>query len=190
LGSGIVEQIEAARFCEKPWPHLQFDAFLPAEDASQIASQWPTTGYMWLRHSDIVQPDGTSLRRYQPLQRCFPAIAERLKSAETQRAFRERLGVEVSELYPVALLVEDLPGYWIRRHTDCAGKVISAQCYLAEDDQHQLQGARFETKQMPYLFNNGYAFKVTKASWHRVHRSSTRRRSIQLIYYSTPEPVL
>jgi hypothetical protein len=124
------------------------------------------------------------------LDKCFPDVADRLKSAETRRAFSARLSVGEKALYPVALLVEDLPGYWIRRHTDCAGKVISAQCYLAEDDLHETQGACFEEKQLPYLFNHGYAFKVTRDSWHRVRRSPKRRRSIQLIYYSTPEPVL
>lgn len=190
MGSGIVEQIEAACFFDKPWPHLEFYAFLPTEDAALIASQWPTAGYRWMRHSDIVKPDGTSLRRYQPLEQCFPEVSARLKAAETQQALRERLGVTATELYPVVLLVEDLPGYWIRRHTDCAGKVISAQCYLAEDDQHETQGVCFEDKQIPYLFNHGYAFKVTRGSWHRVRRSPTRRRSIQLIYYSTPEPII
>jgi hypothetical protein len=190
LGSGIVDQIQAARLCTKPWPHLEFDEFLPSADAARISEQWPTTGYMWLRHSDIAKADGTSLRRYQPLDLAFPDIAERLKSAETRNAFRARLSVDDAALHPVALLVEDLPGYWIRRHTDCAGKVISAQCYLAEDDQHETQGACFEEKQIPYRFNHGYAFKVTRGSWHRVRRSPARRRSIQLIYYSTPEPVL
>lgn len=190
MGSGIAGQVWAARLCEKPWAHLEFDEFLPAEDAMQVAIRWPTAGYEWLRHSDIVKPDGTSLRRYQPLKQCFPDLDARLKSAETQRAFCERLGVDAPELYPVALLVEDLPGYRIRRHTDCAGKVISAQCYLAEDGAAETQGARFEEKQMPYRFNHGYAFKVTRGSWHRVNPSSAWRRSIQLIYYSTPEPAL
>jgi len=184
MGSGV----EAARFCEKPWPHLEFDEFLRPEDAAHIASNWPVDGFQWLRHSDIAQADGTSLRRVQPLSRAFSDIAERLCSPEVEFALRRRLGVDMRTLYPIAQLVEDLPGYWIRRHTDCAGKVISAQVYLAEDDQHPTQGACFEEKQMPYLFNHGYAFKVTNHSWHRVRRSATRRRSVQLIYYSIPNP--
>src|SRR5690349_710411 len=169
MGSSLT-QIEAARYCLKPWPHLEFDEFLAHDEAACIARSWPAQGFQWLRHSDIAKADGTSLRRVQPLSRAFGDIAERLCSSEVESALCHRLGVTAQPLYPIAQLVEDLPGYWIRRHTDCAGKVISAQVYLAEDDQHERQGACFEDKQMPYLFNHGYAFKVTKSSWHRVNR--------------------
>jgi hypothetical protein len=190
MGGGLIRQIEAAQYCEQPWPHLEFYEFLAPEEARSIADNWPTDGFQWLRHSDIAKPDGTSLRKVQPLSARFEEICERLCSEETEQAFRERLGVNSGRLYPIAQLVEDLPGYWIRRHTDCAGKVISAQFYLAEDDQHEMQGVCFEDKQMPYLFNHGYAFKVTNSSWHRVRKSQTRRRSVQLIYYSIPNPKL
>jgi len=143
-----------------------------------------------LKHSDSKLPDGTSRRKYQPLAERFPAIAEALLDGEVLKAFRKRLNA-IGELYPVAILVEDSPGYWIRKHTDCAGKVISAQCYFAEDDAHETQGVRLEgkaDKQIPYRFNHGYAFKVTSNSWHRVRPSETRRRSLQLIYYNTPNP--
>lgn len=190
MGSGIAAQIEAANWCEKPWPHLEFAEFLMPEDAAQIARDWPAEGWQWLRHPDVARPDGTSLRKVQKLSERFPEITERLLSPETEQALRARLSVDMATLYPMAQLVEDLPGYWIRRHTDCAGKVISAQVYLAEDDGHVAQGACFEEKQMPYRFNHGYAFKVTNRSWHRVGKSETRRRSIQLIYYSIPNPKL
>jgi hypothetical protein len=190
VGSGLADQIAAARFCETPWPHLEFDQFLPPYDAREIAERWPADGFLWLMHSDIAKPDGTSLRRYQFLDASFPEIAGRLLSEKTKRALMDRLSVETVELYPIALLVEDQPGYRIRRHTDCAGKVISAQCYLAENENHIDQGACFEGKQMPYRFNTGYAFKVTRGSWHRVNKSETRRRSIQLIYYSMPNPTI
>lgn len=146
-------------------------------------------GWNWLKHSDSVLPDGTSRRKYQPVADRFPAIAENLLSEEVSSAFKERLCI-FRELHPVAILVEDSPGYWIRRHTDCAGKVISAQCYLAEDDAHEHQGVELEGKQIPYRFNHGYAFKVTSGSWHRVRRSETGRRSIQLTYYNTKTPKL
>ena len=193
MGSSIV-QVEAAALCDSPWPHLDFEQFLLNEDARYIVSQWPATGYSWLRHSDIMKDDGTSLRRYQSLDQAFPEISERLKSHELQRTLSGRLGVTETQIYPIALLVEDAPGYRIRRHTDCAGKVISCQVYLADDDSHLEQGVVLQdrsgerTKQMPYAFNRGYAFKVTDHSWHRVHRSQTVRKSIQLLYYSTPTP--
>lgn len=193
MGSGIV-QIDAAALCDSPWPHLEFEQFLADDEARYIASRWPVTGYSWLRHSDIMKDDGTSLRRYQPLEHAFPQIAERLKSPELQRALIDRLGVEEAQIYPTALLVEDAHGYRIRRHTDCAGKVITCQVYLADDDSHLEQGVVLQdrsgerTKQIQYGFNRGYAFKVTDHSWHRVHRSQTVRKSIQLLYYSTPTP--
>lgn len=193
MGSGVV-QVEAAVFCESPWPHLDFDQFLADQDALYIASRWPETGYSWLRHSDILKDDGTALRRYQPLEQVFPEIAARLKSPELQQTLSDMLGVTETPIFPIALLVEDAPGYRIRRHTDCAGKVITCQVYLADDDSHLEQGvvlqdrASERTKQIPYAFNRGYAFKVTDHSWHRVHRSQTVRKSIQLLYYSTQNP--
>lgn len=185
----MIEQINAAQFCEQPWPHLELAEFLAPADAMHIAQNWPSDGYTWLRHSDILKDDGTSLRKYQPLADAFPEIAARVTAESVQDAFKQRLGV-FGELYPFALLVEDLPGYRIRRHTDCAGKVISAQCYLAEDGEPESQGVCLEGKQIPYRFNHGYAFKVTRSSWHRVTKSAGRRRSVQLIYYNTPTPKL
>jgi hypothetical protein len=181
--------------CIDPWPHAEFDAFLPPPMAARLLSHWPVDGFKWLKHSDIVQPDGTSLRRYQPVADAFPDIAQWLVSARLQAKMCELLDVDPEQpLYPQALLVEDLPGYRIRRHTDCAGKVISAQVYLGQDDAHETRGVILQTvngermKQIPYRFNHGYAFKVTGSSWHRVLKADTGRRSIQLIYYSTQNP--
>lgn len=179
------------RFCEAPWPHLEIDEFLPPEIAQHIAENWPTQGWSWLKHSDVVRPDGTSLRRYQPLAQHFQAFtAQAISDIEgcLKSFFRPAVPI-----YPLALLVEDAPGYWIRRHTDCAGKVISAQCYFASPGDDESRGVKLEgdkTKQIPYRFNHGYAFRVTKGSWHRVTRSSGVRKSLQLIYYDTPAPNL
>jgi len=132
-----------------------------------------------------VQPDGTSLRR------CREFYAPGFN--ELGEALAERLGV-TGTLYPFAWLIEDSPGYRIRSHTDCAGKVITCQVYLAEDDCHEDHGVVLHTRdrkvrrQIPYRFNFGYAFKVTANSWHRVERATACRRSLQLIYYSVPNP--
>lgn len=172
----------------QPWPHIEVS--LNESIARQIADHWPVDGWKWLRHSDIVRPDGTSLRKYQPIEM---ELAQQLFATETE--FRKVLGAQ-GNLYPIAQYVEDLPGYKIRRHTDCAGKVISCQIYLADDDWHENQGVHLQTyegtkvKQIPYLFNRGYAFKVTGWSWHRVKESNAGRKSIQLIWYDRQNPVI
>lgn len=178
MGSGL-------RLERQPWPHLRLEGVLTPDEVERL-SHWPTDGWEWLRHSDIVRPDGTSLRKWQRLDAGFPDIARRLESLEP--VLRKMLAVE-GELYPHTILVEDLPGYRIRTHTDCDYKVISGQIYLAEDECHEQQGAVLKGNvdvQMPYLMNHGYAFKVGRNTWHRVNRSETGRRSIQIVFYSTP----
>lgn len=177
----------------EPWPHIQFSGLLNTSELNALEA-WPVDGWTWLRHSSIANADArTSLRRYQRLDQSFPAIARRIESLEGN--FRDALGIGDGgpELYPLMLLVEDLPGYHIRPHTDIACKVISVQIYLAEDDEHADQGVVLKgnpDKQIPYLKNFGYAFQVTKKSWHYVKRSTTGRRSIQLIFYNTQNPVV
>lgn len=177
MGSGLA--------CDIPWPHLEFFDFLT--DATEVVAGWPKDGWRWLRHSDVVRPDGTSLRRYQPVAERFPAVAAELFAREDEL----RIAFDVyGPLYPQALLIEDAPGYRIRRHTDCAGKVISAQVYLGNDAEGVILQTRdgVLTKQIPYRVHHGYAFKVTDQSWHRVAVSKVVRRSIQLIFYDTPTP--
>lgn len=189
MGSRLAESIRSASIESEPWPHIEFANAFPDTPI------WPTNGHRWLRHSDIAKPDGTSLRKYWFLAEMYPALAAELLSDDLQKVFKEKLGV-IGDLFPQALLIEDLPGYKIRRHTDCAGKVITCQIYFAEDSEHESQGVilqdrdGFVRKQIPYRFNHGYAFKVTTHSWHRVLESKTLRRSIQLIYYSMPNPRL
>ena len=149
-----------------PWPHLEFDEFLPEAMATGILMRWPTDGFEWLKHSDVVRKDGTSLRRYQHLAKAFPEYAAQLVS-EWYFQHASALNVIDGPVYPIALLVEDTPGYKIRRHTDCAGKRISAQVYLPSEAGHEDHGVILQTlhgersKQIPYRFNHGYAFKVT-----------------------------
>ncbi len=190
MGGRLIVQVSQAQACDTPWPHLEFDEYLEPECAEHISTKWPTTGFEWLRHSDIAKEDGTSLRKVQPVEIAFPLIAMKMKAPSVQIALCDLLGVAPQALYPLALLVEDLPGYRIRRHTDCAGKVISSQVYLADPGADESLGACLESKQIPYRFNHGYAFKVTNGSWHRVNRATAVRKSIQLIYYNTPTPKL
>lgn len=190
MGGRLIVQVSQATYCDAPWQHLEFEEFLQPECAEYLSENWPETGFEWLRHSDIAKADGTSLRKVQPVEIKFPLIAMKLKAPSVTAAMCARLGVTKSPLYPLALLVEDLPGYRIRRHTDCAGKVISAQVYLADPGADEALGVCLESKQIPYRFNHGYAFKVTGGSWHRVNRATATRRSLQLIYYDTPTPKL
>lgn len=187
------DRIRSAPVIERPWPHIEFE-FLGVEQAERIARDWPVDGWSAIKHSDAVRPDGTSRRQFQPVGQAFPDIADELLSDELQAALVVKLGVTPQMLYPVALLIEDAPGYWIRLHPDSAGKVITCQAYFPTEPGHENQGVVLQdylghhTKQIAYTFNRAYAFKVTKNSWHRVRRCEGPRRSLQLIYYSTPNP--
>lgn len=192
MGSGLAGAIRSTPIIESPWPHIEVAGML-GDLSIELRYRWPTDGFTWLKHSDITHENGTSLRRYWRLRDVFPAIAEQINTQDVEDAFREKFGV-TGELFPQALLIEDAPGYKIRRHTDCAGKVITCQVYLADDHKHLDNGVLLQTrdgdsaKRIPYLFDHGYAFKVTNHSWHRVHNATVTRRSLQLIYYSTPAP--
>ncbi len=169
-----------------PWPHLEFEQFLDPDHAARIAADWPTDGWQYLKHSDAVLPNGTSKRRWQPLAERFPDVADDVLWME--RSLRAALRVE-GELHQCAILVEDAPDYWIRKHTDCNGKVISAQVYFPDPGAPETQGVVLEPDhQIPYRMNYGYAFKVSSHSWHRVRRAPLRRRSLQVIYYDRPQP--
>jgi hypothetical protein len=190
VGSGLIDSVANAALCEQPWTHLEIPDFLPADALAELESGWPDVGWQSQRH------DGAALRKYQCVEDRFQSLAKALKSAPLEAAFRERLGVYCA-LYPVAHLVEDAPGYKIRPHTDCAGKVITCQLYLAGSGDDETQGVILQThgtggvaKQIPYRRNHGYAFKVTDRSWHRVAQCAGRRRSLQLLYYATPNPAI
>jgi hypothetical protein len=186
--------IRSAELIDRPWPHIEIDGFLSTAQAERIARDWPVDGWSAIEHSDAYRPDGTSRRQYQPVAEAFPDIADELLSDAVQTALVEKLDVTPQPLYPVALLIEDAPGYWIRLHPDSGGKVVTCQVYLPTEGGKENQGVVLQdrsgsvTKQIPYTFNRAYAFKVTKGSWHRVRRCEGPRRSIQLIYYSTPNP--
>ena len=168
----------SCRIVADPWQHLEIDDALL--DPRAVLDAWPVDGWQ----------DGRLCRKFQRVANA--SLLDELLSIGA--GFRCMLGLEQPELYPVALLVHDACDYRIRPHRDCAGKVLSSQIYLAEGVGHEDRGVtllgRRSRRQIPYSLNYGYAFAVSKHSWHEVKPCDGERKSIQLIYYDTPTPQL
>lgn len=161
----------------EPWRHLEIHNAL--KDPQGALEAWPLDGW-------------NKGRLYRKYRRIGPGLLlDELSQLGSD--WCNRLGVDAEELYRVALFVDDEAGYRIRPHTDIAEKVISGQIYLAEDSDHEDYGALLlgdVPRQMPYRLNFGYAFARSEHTWHEVKACDGPRKSIQLIYYATPNPVL
>jgi hypothetical protein len=118
------------------------------------------------------------------------------------------------EAYPEPRLFRDVAGYKILPHPDTSDKIVTAQFYLPSDrSQRQLgtsiyrlqKGMKMRSwlkhlgfpkpekfkrvKTFDFLPNSGYAFAVSKNSWHGrdlVPDNLGTRNSLMLIYFREP----
>jgi hypothetical protein len=108
------------------------------------------------------------------------------------------------------MLTRDLDGYYISPHTDTDSKIVTVQFYLAEDDSQRGLGTTLYRQQkrfalrrrfwkprmtiqavstLPFAANSGYAFAVTRESFHGVETVTPGhfgRNSLFLVYYVDP----
>jgi hypothetical protein len=139
------------------------------------------------------------------------AVFRKLK-VDLSARFRVAPGeVENIDAYPRPGLFRDADGYKILPHPDIKTKVVTMQLYLPADPRQRdlgteiysrrsgtilqsllaslrpLDEARFETvKRFDFLPNTGYAFAVSRHSWHgrpMISTGSSCRYSIMNIYY-------
>jgi hypothetical protein len=123
-------------------------------------------------------------------------IATALSSPELQYLMFRKLQVPASvEATARPLLVRDTDGYKINPHPDTPKKVVTVQFYLPADDSRPHLGTELYRRdgqsftavnQVPFRPHYGYAFRVTKESWHGVPRrdlSAGARDSLMVLYY-------
>jgi hypothetical protein len=210
---------------DAPFDHIQMHEAFPAAFYRAMLAQFPdSTAFHPLHHRDALRADGTSTRQRLYL---YPESLWRLPSAQRriwrqvgaalcapalQSAFKRKFRMALEDrfqqaaeripLYPVPILVRDLPGYRIGIHADALIKAITVQFYLPGDASQLHLGTVFHTAPnakdgdrpvtMPFLPASGYAFAVRrKESWHSVPATTAadgERRSIMLTYYADRAP--
>lgn len=201
--SGLVEYftlvVEDGIMVNDPWPYLVFADFLPSHRYDNLLEDWPTDNWQELVYPDQLKDDGHYRRKQQTLDFQFPEIDEALRSDEFGMALFAKCGHPYPDpVYPMPLLIDDDPGYWIRPHVDVATKYATMQIYLPPDDSFILMGTRMmpqppnerPASQVKFLPNTGYAFKNAPGRLHEVHpgKCKHQRRSIQVIWYNSPNP--
>ena len=209
----------------KPFDHVYMEEVLGPKSYSALLAAMPDRHhYHDLKHRDAVRNDGTSTRLRMYLypellwrlpadsRRIWQPVAQALCSHALEAAFKEkfrtaleqRFGkpVEKIGMYPVPILLRDLPGYRISVHSDVPTKAITVQFYLPEDQSQRHIGTIFhqgnegadvkKTTQMPFMPASGYAFPVTQTkSWHSAAKTSEKdgeRVTMMVTYYVADTP--
>lgn len=187
---------DGAKLLNRPWPILLFQDFLTKEEARAAAAEasaLPLDAFEPFHRSGSLQPDGSYARHFKMLARGEGAVSE----AFTRELFAQ-LGVKhEGPVFPEVALMRDLPGFFISPHPDKPEKLATLQLYLPADDSQKGLGTCFYSDEgralaLKLLFspNTGYAFKVTKDSWHGVQRippGSAPRHSLLIVWYTKPD---
>jgi hypothetical protein len=225
LEGDLAKIVDRSPLRASPFDHVTLQEIFPAAFYRAMLAQFPAAAaFHPLHHRDALRPDGTSTRQRLYLypeslwrlpaaqRRIWRRVAAALCAPELQRAFKRKFHAALEDrfqqaaeripLYPVPILVRDLPGYKIGIHADALIKAITVQFYLPCDASQAHLGTVFHTGQdadevdrpvaMPFLPASGYAFAVRrKESWHSVpptSRADGERRSIMLTYYVDQAP--
>jgi hypothetical protein len=220
----LAAAVECATLQDAPFDHIRMTKLFPANFYRAMLEMFPAeAAFHPLHHHDAMRADGTSTRqrlylypeslwRLPRMQRAiWRRVAASLCSAELELAFKQKFRTALEDrfqqeaeripLYPVPILVRDLPGYRIGVHADTPIKAITVQIYLPGDAAQVHLGTVFHTTPradqsdrpitMPFLPASGYAFAVRrKESWHSVPQTTEadgERRSIMLTYYTDRE---
>lgn len=175
-----------------PWRHVHFGQFFTEGTVEKILELWPTEGWRELIHPDQLKDDGTYRRKQLALEDIGGEFWNSLLAELTAPALAEfiasKTGAQRDEkTYCYPLLVDDEPGYWIRRHHDTTQKLITCAIYI---DGHRGEGTRFcagddDVLHISFYPNTGYAFHVEPHTNHFVPVGicTHRRRQLQLLYY-------
>lgn len=182
----------------EPWHHVEFASILPWRDYDLLVRDWPEANWDELIYPDQLKPDGHYRRRQQRVGNYFTELCVALESDQFGVALFEKLGYPYPDpIFPMALLIDDEAGYWIRPHVDVGTKLGTMQIYLPPDATTPEMGTRMvdkeghkPTHQIPFLPNHGYAFKNAPHKLHEVApgQCEHHRRSIQIIWYNSPNP--
>ncbi|MCY4149990.1 MAG: hypothetical protein OXF73_11725 [Gammaproteobacteria bacterium] len=211
----ILTAIEASILHTRPFIHLRLSEVFRQDDYQEILRLLPSPNeYIELRHKDARMPDSTYSRleflltneKIKQLDsersQFWQNVRSALEHPDIANAFMEKLAeldfhVPLTSRASLRLsLVRDLPGYFIRPHQDIPNKLLTTQVYLPQNDRWPKLGTKFYTRDqngmfktdisVPFLPNSGYAFPVTKNSWHGVDVTppeAPERNSLMMIWY-------
>ena len=223
----VVDSVQGAHADDAPFHHLQFDRIFPDDFYGQMVEAMPVAedyrAMSGKSKAGSSRPDGKPtrakidlfpeyIRHLPPNKRAvWDATGRVLRSKELQSAFVQRLTPGLKgrfgenfakvNMYPVAILTRDIPGYRIFKHTDSLWKGITVQFYLPADNStphigtifHEVlpNGRKSAKTQMPFSPNSGYAFAVADNTWHSanpVGNEVKTRDSILLTYFVDAGP--
>lgn len=221
----FVAAVDRSELRPHPFDHIYMaDVFDPESYRALLAAMPERRFYHELGHRDALRPDGSSTRLrmylYPELLWRLPAnqksvwlpVARALCSKRLEHAFKRKFRVALENrfgkpverigLYPIPILLRDLPGYRIGIHSDVPTKAITVQYYLPSDGSQRQIGTIFHegdsgelaerTTQMPFMPASGYAFPVTaKKSWHSTAKTTDadgERASMMVTYYVADSP--
>jgi hypothetical protein len=215
----ILSTVERTPVQPAPFPHLDFESFLPAEVYADLIRSLPETRYYRgmaaLRREDRFTRFKFDLFReyikHVPREQraVLTDLSEALRSPELGELFKAKfrevlearfeLPLDRIRMYPVPSFMRDYSGIALHVHTDTFSKVITVQCYLPQDREQESLGTHFHdsqqgeaVKKVPFVPNHAYAFPVHKGSFHSVPTLTglTRPRdSLMLLYYNTTQPL-
>jgi len=188
----------------QPFPFLEFYELARGDRFAELRTRWmrdlprEEPGWNMLWHPDQQQPDGTFGRLQRDVEDLDEDLAETLKSDAFRKIVFDRVETPIpEECYPFALLVDDAPGYWIRKHPDTSQKIVTFQWYFGQGSDPDTMGTRMchgyreeYDYQVPWVPNCGFAFRVSPESVHEVRQGQCprQRRSIQVIWYRVSNP--
>lgn len=219
-GLNLAQAVDGAALCNTPFDHIYMENVFPRDFYREILKNLPAAEHyhpLYLRSA--LRDDGTSTRQRMYLYRenfwrlpreqrlVWGKVAAALCSPQLEDAFKRKFRTALEDrfqqkaesiaMYPVPILVRDLPGYRIGVHSDTLTKAITVQFYLPSDNSQAHIGTIFHTTKqkdgtdkpvaMQFLPASGYAFPVRgQESWHSAAKTSEadgERRSIMLTYY-------
>tara|TARA_R110000751_G_scaffold23590_2_gene65142 strand:+ start:147 stop:920 length:774 start_codon:yes stop_codon:yes gene_type:complete len=227
----LIEAINKSDYHTDPYEYFYMSSVFSEEFYQEILDSLPEDdGYEHFHHRDASIKDkdgattGLSTRRRAKLNSTFIKkqggvwgrfakilYSEELKDIlfdkfEKSLSAREEAlgsGPSVYGAKPSVFLFRDKNGYKIAPHPDSAGKAITFQIYLPEDNSHENVGTIINKKvdkkengrscrsmvehaRHKFHRNSGYAFPVNSQSWHSVDTLSAPdfdRNSLMVIYY-------
>jgi len=211
----------------EPFFHLQLSNVFPADVYAQMLEAMPVKGdyrVMSGRTKSTRTYDGGGTRTKIDLfpeyirhlraekKEIWRLVGRTLCSKEVRDAFMRRLAPGLQRrfgenyrtvgMYPIPILMRDVPGYRIGIHPDTHWKGITIQFYLPSDNSLEHIGTIFHRRiekknfekaaQMKFLPNTGYAFAVDKDTYHSVDTVGPEvntRDSILLTYFVDKVPL-
>lgn len=216
----LAQVVDRAPLRDTPFDYIRMENIFPADFYREMLEKLPgREKFHELFHHDALRADGSStrLRMYlypenlwrlpRAQRQIWRKISTILMSQELENAFKRKFRTALEDrfqqeaeripLYPVPILVRDLPGYRIGIHSDALSKAITVQFYLPSDTSQAHLGTIFHTTRakdgtdellaMQFMPASGYAFAVRrKESWHSAPLTTEadgERRSIMLTYY-------